>query len=219
MPRSTHPKAKRGRPVDPTLPARRRDEILTAATHFFARHGYLNADIELLAQDIGVGKGTIYRYFKNKEHLFRQALTRGLDEMHRLKALDAQEGEDGVALLRRGITAYFTYFDQHPEIIELIVLERAELKGHGKPTYFVHREQYLDPWRKRLLRLMASGEIRRMNVDTIISIIGMMMYGALVTHPYMNSKGALAANAQGVMDVVLNGILPSPHDQPQSPRA
>jgi AcrR family transcriptional regulator len=217
MKRATIQKSKRGRPVDPTLPQRRREEILAAATHFFARHGYLNADIELLAQDLEVGKGTIYRYFRNKEQLFKQALLRGLHDLHRSVTESTDAADDGVAKMRNAVLAYFKYFDQHPELIELIVLERAELKGQGKPTYFAHREQYLDPWRKRLLQLMASGDIRRMNVDTLISTLGMLMYGALVTHPYMGGKSGLSAHAPGVMDLFINGIVIRPEKGGSTP--
>jgi AcrR family transcriptional regulator len=210
-------KTKRGRPVDPTLPQRRREEILAAATIFFSRHGYLNADIELLAQHLGIGKGTIYRYFRNKEHLFRQSLLRGLEGLHRSVAQATTAVDDGIAMLKRAILAYLQYFDEHPEIIELIVLERAELKGHGKPTYFAHREQYLDPWRKRLLKLMADGQIRKMNVDTIISSLGMLMYGALVTHPHMGGRSGLSSHASGVMDVFIDGIVNRPSGSSSAP--
>jgi AcrR family transcriptional regulator len=199
-----------GRPVDRSLPQRRREEILAAATTFFARHGYQNADIEVLAEEIGVGKGTINRYFPTKDKLFRSALQRGLEALY--AAIEAQKQQhsgrmdDGLDAICVAVIAYFTYFDQHPEIIELIVLERAEFKGRGKPTYFTHRDKYLGPWQQRLRTLMAKGVIRTMDVDAITSCLGMLMYGALVTHPFISGKGGLAAQARGVLDVVLGGI-------------
>jgi AcrR family transcriptional regulator len=201
------PRRKLGRPVDPALPHRRREEILAAATGFFARNGYLNADVQVLATQLGVGKGTIYRYFGSKERLFRSALMRGLGSLHSEVAA-ATEGteDDGVAALRGAITAYLAFFDRHPELIELIVLERAELKGRGKPTYFAHRERYLGPWRKRLNGLMACGSLRRMDVDAIIDGVGMLLYGALVTHPFIAGRGGLEAKARAVLDLVLHGI-------------
>jgi AcrR family transcriptional regulator len=203
--------AKVGRPVDRSLPQRRREEILAAATAFFARHGFQNADIEVLAEEIGIGKGTIYRYFSTKDRLFRSALQRGLVALHAAievekRALPAQGHAGELDALCRAVIAYFSYFDQHPEIIELMVLERAEFKGRGKPTYFAHRDKYLGPWQQRLRTLMANGVIRTMDVDTITSCLGMLMYGALVTHPFIAGRGGLAAQARGVLDVVLDGI-------------
>jgi AcrR family transcriptional regulator len=74
--------------VDRSLPAapargdpRGRDGVLR-------RHGYQNADIEVLAEEIGIGKGTIYRYFPTKDRLFRSALQRGLDALHATIAVE-----------------------------------------------------------------------------------------------------------------------------------
>jgi AcrR family transcriptional regulator len=203
--------AKVGRPVDRSLPGRRREEILAAATAFFARHGYQNADIEVLAEDIGIGKGTIYRYFPTKDRLFRSALQRGLDALHATIAVEkhALHGHgpgDGLDAIVRAVIAYFAYFDRHPEIIELMVLDRAEFTGRGKPTYFAHRDKYLGPFQQRLRQLMAEGVIRTMDAATITSCLGMLMYGALVTHPFISGRGGLAAQARGVLDVVIDGI-------------
>ena len=49
-----------------SLTARDR-EILCAAIRQFARDGYAQTDVQLIADAVGVGKGTIYRTFGNKE--------------------------------------------------------------------------------------------------------------------------------------------------------
>lgn len=202
-----HTKRKLGRPVDRSLPQRRREEILGAATGFFSRHGYHDADIEALAEELGIGKGTIYRYFPTKERLFRAALARGITALHVAVTDAARPGQDdGLEVVCRAIAAYFAHFERHPQLIELMVMERAELKDRGKPTYFQLRERYLGPWRKRLRGLMAQGVIRRMEVDTITSCLGMLMYGALVAHPFLSGRRGLAAQARGIVDVVLHGI-------------
>ena len=53
----------RGRPADPELPGRRREQILSAATAFFAAAGYAEADLAAVAHKLEVGKGTLYRSF------------------------------------------------------------------------------------------------------------------------------------------------------------
>ena len=70
------PTRKPGRPVDRGLRARRREEILDAAAKLFARHGYPETDTQVLADLLGVGKGTIYRYFPSKHALFLAAADR-----------------------------------------------------------------------------------------------------------------------------------------------
>src|SRR5437763_13239664 len=69
------------RPVDETLRASRTQQILDAAAHLFAKHGYADADTQLLADELGVGKGTLYRYFPSKKALFLAAADRVMRQM------------------------------------------------------------------------------------------------------------------------------------------
>ena len=50
----------------------KREKILEAALSVFTKEGFYNAKIEDIAQTAGVGKGTIYEYFKSKQELFQE---------------------------------------------------------------------------------------------------------------------------------------------------
>src|ERR1700737_4413696 len=63
------------RPVE-DLVATRQEEILEAAAKLFGKHGYAETDTQLLADKLGVGKGTLYRYFPSKRELFLAAADR-----------------------------------------------------------------------------------------------------------------------------------------------
>ena len=62
-----------GRPVvraqDEQLKLRRRAEIVRAAVAVFAERGYFAARMREVAERAGVADGTLYLYFKGKEHL------------------------------------------------------------------------------------------------------------------------------------------------------
>ena len=47
----------------------KRDEILRSALELIAEHGFHGAPMALIAERAGVGAGTIYRYFENKDVL------------------------------------------------------------------------------------------------------------------------------------------------------
>jgi AcrR family transcriptional regulator len=74
-----------------------RARILAAAEERFAAFGYRRTGIAEIARDAGVASGTLYRYFENKEEIFRavmrDGLTRWLETARRVlaqpgKALD-----------------------------------------------------------------------------------------------------------------------------------
>src|SRR5262245_66045149 len=62
--------------------ARRSEEILEVAVGLFARHGYDQTDTQRLAETLGVGKGTLYRYFPSKRALFLAAADRVMRRLH-----------------------------------------------------------------------------------------------------------------------------------------
>lgn len=52
----------------------KRELILQAALKVFSDFGFHNAKIEEIAQEAGVGKGTVYEYFTSKKQLYQEML-------------------------------------------------------------------------------------------------------------------------------------------------
>ncbi|HET6358703.1 TetR/AcrR family transcriptional regulator [Streptomyces sp.] len=67
----------------------KRDAILRAAGKVFAERGYHATGISDIAQELGAGHGTFYRYFKNKEDIARSVVSRALGQV-----MDALSDED-----------------------------------------------------------------------------------------------------------------------------
>ncbi|HLE18853.1 MAG TPA: helix-turn-helix domain-containing protein, partial [Syntrophales bacterium] len=57
----------------------KRGEIIQAALELIAEHGFHGAPMAMIADKAGVGAGTIYRYFENKDVLITE-LYRKLEE-------------------------------------------------------------------------------------------------------------------------------------------
>lgn len=209
---------RRGRPKDPGLPARRRQEILEAATAIFAESGYRCTDLQDVADRLGVGKGTLYRYFPTKQALFQAAVDRVMIGMR--DAIDgAVEGaEDPLERIRRGVRAYLCYFDKHPEFVELLMQERAEFRDRKKPTYFEHREKNIGRWREVYRGLMAEGRVRSIPVDRITDVVSNLLYGAMFTNYFAGRRKSLADQADDVLDIFFNGILSDSERSPRSAR-
>jgi AcrR family transcriptional regulator len=70
-----------------------RDLILDAADRLLARSGYKRMTMEDLAQEVGIGKGTIYLHFPSKEEVVLSHVDRIVErvksELRRLAATDA----------------------------------------------------------------------------------------------------------------------------------
>jgi AcrR family transcriptional regulator len=64
---------------DPKEP--KREAILESAAKLFDGRRFDEVKLDDIAAAAGVGKGTLYLYFKNKEDLFAQMAVAGIDEM------------------------------------------------------------------------------------------------------------------------------------------
>lgn len=53
-------------------PEDKKERILTSALRLFTEKGFEGTPIPDLAKDAGIGAGTIYRYYKNKEELVNE---------------------------------------------------------------------------------------------------------------------------------------------------
>jgi len=203
----TIPASRRGRPADLKRTAQRSREILQHAATFFAQHGFGGADVQVLADGLGVGKGTIYRYFPSKRALFLAALD---DGMHRLHAYveDARlKLEDPLDQVERAVEAYLAFFDEHAEYVELLIQERAVFKNRKQPTYFEHRERNVGRWRERFRELIAAGRVRALPVEQITNVLSALVYGTMFTNYFAGRQKPLAVQARELLDVVLPGIV------------
>lgn len=196
-----------GRPPVEGLPERRREQILAAATGDFARLGYAGTDLQKVADRLGVGKGTVYRYFPTKEALFLAAADRGMRLLSRRTNEAAAGARDEVDMIVRATHVYLRFFDEHPEFVELFVQERAQFRDRERPTYFAHRDANLGPWRELLRRLMRRGEIRRMPVRRITEVFNAALYGTIFTNYFEGRRRRPDRQAAEILDVILRGIL------------
>lgn len=69
------------RPPNPTTQKERREQILQAARIVFAQRGLAEARMDDIAQESGLGKGTLYLYYKTKDDLVVGLLEALFDEL------------------------------------------------------------------------------------------------------------------------------------------
>ncbi|MGE0694664.1 MAG: TetR/AcrR family transcriptional regulator [Pirellulales bacterium] len=196
-----------GRPRDAKLPERRRREILEIATRKFAQHGYADTDLQLVADELRVGKGTVYRYFPSKELLFLAAVDQGMQQLS--VAIDQAVVKAATALERVefGIRAYLQYFDEHADVIELLMQERAFFRDRERPTYFVHQDANIGPWMELFRELIRDGSVRDVPVHRISDVISDLLYGTIFTNYFARRKKSLASQCADVLDILFRGIL------------
>jgi AcrR family transcriptional regulator len=185
----------------------RKEEILRTATELFAEHGFSDAITQALADRMQVGKGTIYRHFPSKRELFLAAVDRVMRKMRDQVLASIAGVDDGLEQMARGITAFLTFFAEHPEYVEMLIQERAQFKDRTRPTYIEHRDVNVVRWKALYARLIEEGRIRDVPVERISDVVGNVIYGTMFTNYFAGQTKPVAEQAMDILDVIFRGIL------------
>ncbi len=161
----------------------------------------------LLADTLGVGKGTVYRYFPTKEALFLAAVDRLMRRLTDSVDESVAAVEDPLDRITRVVHAYLGFCDQHREFAELLIQERAQFRDRKKPTYFVYRDARADEGHDELRTMMDQQRVRDVPVERITNVLGDLLYGTMFTNYFVGRRGPLGQQAEDLLDIVLNGIL------------
>src|SRR5580658_1022249 len=129
--------------TDQSVTERKHDAILDAARAVFSREGYAAASIDDVAAEAGIGKGTVYLYFKSKEELYLGALARDI----RALTAEAREEMDDAPTFREKVEAFFrvrlAYCRAHEDFLRIYLSEYGSMSANtpiSKELRRVHRK-------------------------------------------------------------------------------
>lgn len=106
-------------------PHPKRRLILKAALEVFTEKGFYKAKMEEIAQQAGVGKGTIYEYFSSKENLFCETLKESMEIYGRLITEEMEKGQTVREKLFRLIKKTYEIGEQFRPLANIVILERS----------------------------------------------------------------------------------------------
>lgn len=117
------------------------ERVLDAAEELFATRGFEATSLGDIAEQAGLRGAAIYKYFKNKQHLYEQVLARLLDPaLARMREREAQVAA-GAAIEQDYIEQLLQYNLANPNSARLI--QHASLVGGEQLDFIV--ERWLQP--------------------------------------------------------------------------
>jgi AcrR family transcriptional regulator len=158
----------------------RRGEILDAAQRIFATKGYNETGIADIAADLGIGHGTFYRYFENKQDIAVQVLDRAIldiatalsdEDPHASNDVDEYRAQTTRIMLRM-----FEKLESHPEAFTLLHVQSVAIDTTATQRSFEAYSAYTEVF---LRNGIEKGFLREdMDVDiTAQALVGLIFEG------------------------------------------
>jgi AcrR family transcriptional regulator len=192
---------------DPRKAERRRD-IVRAAIRLFAELGFADCDMERVANDRGIAKGTLYLYFRSKQDLFFACVDQGMQDLQSAIDEAVQTETEPFAKIARSVWRFLQFFDEHPEHIELLIHERAIFRDRPQPTFFVYRDARRARWREFYQSLIDAGRLRSdLAVDDLLDSVGNLLYGTIFTNYFAGRTVPLCQQFRAIVELTFRGML------------
>lgn len=140
----------------------RQEDILKAAFDVFAAHGYEATRIDEVAKKAGIAKGTIYLYFRDKDHLFR-AVVNSVVQINSGGAAGVSQGT-AQQLLRGLLSRMYEHVVRSDKVRSIIRMLVAESSRFPQLAEIYHQEVVvpgLKAVQQVLMRGVEDGEFRK----------------------------------------------------------
>lgn len=155
----------------------KRDDIMQAALKLIAENGFHGAPMAMIADRAGVGTGTIYRYFENKDLLIAKLYQRLEERIHSV----IMEGYASEKPIRERFlhlcTALLRYFIENP--LDFRYMEQFHNSPYGvavRRDKIIGKKGELDMYRK----LFEEGEEQQVIKDIPLPVLFALAFGPLL---------------------------------------
>jgi AcrR family transcriptional regulator len=174
--------------------------IVQTAVKLFSEQPFHKVRLDDVAEAAGVGKGTVYIYFKNKEELYYSLVYEGFAEMiDGLHARVNQPGQNYSGKLRVIVDAVVEYGLNHPQFFEVL---RTVGIPDANTSWDAKRKEGADLIEKIMRDGIAAGEFtitkpERIGLFLMSMVRAVMLYGPKVERDELTDD---------ITSIILHGI-------------
>ncbi|MCX8071966.1 MAG: TetR/AcrR family transcriptional regulator [Candidatus Binatia bacterium] len=181
-----------------------REAIVRGAAEVFSRHEFHEVLTDDIAARIGVGKGTLYRYFRSKEELYLAAIGDGLRELHTSVTNVLAQPSPLVPTIERLVTTLIGYFWDKRDFFVLMHRLEPKLKAKERAEWRQRRDEIVAMLGRRIDEAAGRGEIPRVDSRLATEALLGMIRGACM---YRQPGDRPQEVAQTITRLFLSGLL------------
>lgn len=173
----------------------RKIKILQTALIVFAKEGYKDSNLSLIAQECGISRPTIYQYFKDKDEIYYYAVklvTNKMFEKYGEYAWDSDENvlDRIISICSDIIDTGVEHIGELTSLVDVMFLMRKEGTDFNK--VILRRTAKLNILFKRLLRLgIDRGDIKPgTSIEKVTEHISLLLQSFCIEFAFLELKDA-----------------------------
>jgi AcrR family transcriptional regulator len=180
-----------------------RQTILRTAAHLFAQRPFHEVLMEDVAVAAGIAKGTIYRFYENKEQLYAAICLESLDRLRGELRAKAGAPEAARVRLTRMVRCVVEHFRAQRDFFNVMQREWAGVCPTRRTEFLVRRAAARAVFARVIRVGRQAGEFREVNdLAAADMLLGMIRSLVRFGNPRLGSAALTAA----VLDVFENGV-------------
>jgi len=145
------------------LSAEKQERITRVAVEEFSRNGFHGTSTNTIVDRLGIAKGSIFKYFGDKNGLFRFIFTMSLEKVksYLREVRDRTESESLFVRLEETLRAGVRFVNKHPSLYRLYLRVMFERQIPHRDEILIALRKYSHDYLKSLLKTARErGEIR-----------------------------------------------------------
>lgn len=184
------------------------EKIFDAAITIFAKYGFKKATLEDIASELGMTKSNLYRYVKDKDDLYEQAVAHGLLKWQGLVAEAVTKEKDVVAQLKCLTSTAFQYLARDVEMRTILLNDPTIFSISPKEDRFKDINNTSINMIKNILSTgIKEKKFRPLDIDHTAEFL-FSVYVMFIIKTYVKSEGSSTETLfRESVDLLIHGLL------------
>ena len=185
----------------------RQKQILDVAARIFSKKGFARTQVDEIANIAGLGKGTVYRYFKNKKDLFLSVVDRGIENLKDLVLEAMAKEKEPLDKIKKAVETYLKFFEEHSNLIGILIHEQSEFQKRIQKRYFDRYYEHINKMEEVFHQGIVKNQIKKIDVKGAIAILTNMLNGLVYMWQIEGRKYPIIKKLPVFLKIYFTGIV------------